>query len=124
MEESFKAGKGKNSYVQHDNQLEFRLSCQSWWELQQVTASVQISTQQKNDSLIEENPIWAKPVEPLTLETVTANCNFMCVKAAMVSPHYLYCSVQTSMMYICDPMIVPQSYRYIYLHMVRKVTCN
>ena len=45
-------------------------------QLQQVTASVQMSTHQRRDSLMEENPVWERPVGPPTLETVAPVCNF------------------------------------------------
>lgn len=54
---------------------------------------VQMSTNQKNDSLVEENPVRERTVGPTTLKTITPVCNFASAKAAMVSPQYLHYSV-------------------------------
>ena len=63
------------------------------WELLQVTTSVQMSTDQRNDYLMEENPMLMRPIEPLTLGTFALVCNFTHTKAAMVSYQHLYCSM-------------------------------
>lgn len=82
----------------------------------EVATTIQISTHQRNDSLLEENLIWARPVGP-TLETVAPIYSFTCVEAAMVSPpppKYLHCVVQSHVMYICNLIITSQSYGLIY----------
>ena len=67
--------------------------CQSPWEFQQVTTSVQMSTQHVKDSLMEENPIQERLTGSLTLETIGHFCNSTCEKAALEFLQYLSCSV-------------------------------
>ena len=58
-----------------------------------MTTSVQMSTHQRNDSLMEENPIQAGPVGPLTLDTVAAVYSFTFAETAKMSPQNLHCGV-------------------------------
>ena len=53
----------------------------------------QMSTQQRNDALIEKNAIQAGPMRPLTLETVNPVCNFTLAKTAIVFLYYLHFNV-------------------------------
>lgn len=66
----------------------------------QVTANVQMSTQQSNDYLVEENPIRKRYLGPPILETVASVFNFTCTKTVIVSPQYLYCIVISCDMYM------------------------
>ena len=43
-------------------------------ELQQMTTSVKMSTQQKSDYLMEVNPVQARPAGPSTLEIIVHIC--------------------------------------------------
>lgn len=58
--------------------------CWRPWEFYQVTNSVQMSIHQRNDSLIEENPIQEGPTETQTLKTGVPVYNFTFAKSTTI----------------------------------------